>query len=153
MDEEGGDAPCWAHLFDAETGDVSCSESGEVIAAASLVADLPAIARSLTQSGTAWTLKSDDLNANLLVLNEGGRSSQHVNELLDVLIIGISGSGFVTIDGEASKLGAGGVILAPKGSRRSIRAVGEQFAYLTCHRRRGGLWPTPSAQPGDGSHR
>ncbi len=141
MHEEGCDAPCWAHLFDEETGDVSCSESGEMIATASDVADLPAIAASLSSSGTAWTLRSNDLNANLLVLNPGGRSPEHVNERLDVLIIGISGGGVVTIDGQPHNLGAGGAILAPKGSSRSIRALGEPFAYLACHQKRGGLWP------------
>jgi hypothetical protein len=33
----------------------------------------------------------------------------------------------------------------PKGSRRGIRAASDRFAYLTCHGRRAGLWPTPRA--------
>ncbi|HZG67709.1 MAG TPA: hypothetical protein VEZ12_13250 [Herpetosiphonaceae bacterium] len=38
-------------------------------------------------------------------------------------------------------------MLIPKGSERSIRCVGEQFAYLSVHRRRRGLWPTLHGQP------
>ena len=143
MFEEGGDPACWAHLFDEETGETNCAASGETIAdEPSHGVDLPLLAAGLTHSGTAWTLKSDDLNANLLVLNPGGRSSEYVNETLDVLIIGITGSGVVTIDGDAVPVGPGGAVLAPKGSSRSIRALDQQFAYLTCHRKRGGLWPT-----------
>lgn len=141
---DGGDPPCWAHLMDEESGAETCSGSGAV--------DLLALAQAFGHSGTAWTLKSDDLNANLLVLNDGGRSSEHVNELLDVLIVGISGSGIVSIDSEENQLSAGGVMLAPRGSSRSIRAVGGPFAYLTVHRRRGVLWPSPSVKPGDSLH-
>jgi len=141
---DGGDPPCWAHLMDEESGEETCVGNG--------AADLPALAQAFGHSGTAWTLKSDDLNANLLVLNDGGRSSEHVNELLDVLIVGISGSGIVSIDSEENQLSVGGVMLALKGSIRSVRAVGGPFAYLTVHRRRGGLWPSPSVKPGDSLH-
>jgi mannose-6-phosphate isomerase-like protein (cupin superfamily) len=146
MFEEGGDPACWAHLFDEESGETTCAATGETVAGdPNRGVDLPSLAVGFTHSGTAWTLKSDDLNANLLVLNPGGRSSEYVNETLDVLIIAISGAGVVTIDGDTVNVGPGHAVLAPKGSNRSIRALDHQFAYLTCHRKRGGLWPTIGA--------
>lgn len=148
MSEEGGDPACWAHLFDEESGEMACAATGETVARQPGQGfDLPALAAAHSTSGTAWTLESDDLNANLLVLNPGGRSSEYVNETLDVLLIGISGLGVITIDGEATNVGPGHAILAPKGSNRSIRALDHSFAYLTCHRKRGGLWPSPTGRP------
>ena len=137
----GGDAPCWAHLFDDDIGETHRTQTGDTSATGSGVADLPAIAASLAVSGTAWTLSSDDLNATLLVLNAGGRSSEYVNESLEVLVIGVLGTGIVVIDGHRHDLRPGQAILVPKGSARSFRARAETFAYLSCHQKRGGLWP------------
>jgi quercetin dioxygenase-like cupin family protein len=67
---------------------------------------------------------------------------EHLNDELDVLLVGIAGAGVVTIDGQPHPLAAGQAVMVPKGARRSIRAYAERFAYLTCHRRRAGLWPT-----------
>lgn len=106
--------------------------------------NLQAIAASFSGSGPAWTLASDDLNVNLIVLRHGASVPEHVNDALDVLLVGVEGDGTVTIDDRAFVFGAGRAILVPKGARRGVRATGLRLAYLTCHRRRGGLWPSPA---------
>jgi mannose-6-phosphate isomerase-like protein (cupin superfamily) len=127
-DQCGGDAPCWAHLFeDPEEGDA---------------VDLATIALSATGRGPAWSQRSDDLDMNLLVFGMGEGVDEHVNDELDVLLVGVAGAGVVTIDGTPHPLAAGQAVVVPKGTRRGIRGYAERFAYLTCHRRRAGLWPT-----------
>ncbi len=125
IDDEGGDAACWAHLFEGVQG-----------------ADLGAVASSTAVRGPAWRLTDADLNANLLVFDTGQGIEAHVNHAIDVLIVGVAGSGSVVMDGTTYPLSAGRVVLAPKGSERSILAESDRFAYLTVHRARGGLIPT-----------
>jgi quercetin dioxygenase-like cupin family protein len=133
---EGGDAACWAHMFeqDADASSAGTSTPG--------VVSLPEIAEAVRRSGPAWTGASDDLNVNLLVFTPGDGVGEHVNAEVDVLMIGISGSGTLTIDGMERSFHTGDAVLIPKGARRGTRAGDEPFAYLTCHRRRSGLWPT-----------
>jgi len=88
--------------------------------------------------GVLWTLQeSEDLNANLVRLDPGRGIGEHANDEVDVLLLGVSGSGAVLVDGEEHALEAGRLVFVPKGSRRSIRSASEGFAYLTVHRRRG----------------
>ena len=131
-DECGGDPPCWAHLFEDEG--TSSSEATAV--------NLPRLAGELAGRGAGWTRQSDDLNLNLLNFSEGEGVQEHVNREVDVLLIGVAGAGIVTVDGEPRPIREGMLLLVPKGARRSTRALSERFAYLTCHRKRAGLWPT-----------
>jgi quercetin dioxygenase-like cupin family protein len=133
---EGGDAACWAHMFEQEP-----EEQAAEPAAPKLV-DLMGTAKAATRSGPAWTGVSDDLNVNLLVFQPGEGVAEHVNAEVDVLVIGIRGVGIIAVDGVEHPLRAGGAILIPKGARRGTQAGDEALAYLTCHRRRAGLWPT-----------
>jgi quercetin dioxygenase-like cupin family protein len=64
---------------------------------------------------------------------------EHVNEEVDVLVVGVSGSGIVAVDGYEHHLRVGTVAFIPKGARRSTRSESGDFAYLTVHRRRGPL--------------
>jgi quercetin dioxygenase-like cupin family protein len=105
------------------------------------VVDLPAIARAADRR-VAWSGASDDLHLNLVVLAPGDAIEGHVNAEVDVLLVGIDGTGTVDIDEELRTLGPGQAIVIPKGTRRAIAGTGERFAYLSCHRRRGGLMPT-----------
>ncbi len=92
------------------------------------------------RSGVIWTLKaSSDLNANLVRFGTGQGVEAHVNDEVDVLVMGISGSGFVEVDDEEQALGAGTLVFVPKGTRRSTRSATTDFAYLTVHGRRGPL--------------
>src|SRR5688572_32531361 len=109
--------------------------------------DLGALARAANVPGAAWTNQSDDLNANLLVFRSGEGVDAHVNVEVDVLLIGIAGEGIVEIDGVSNELRPGLALVIPKGARRGTRALSDHFAYLTCHRRRGGLWPSRRPRP------
>lgn len=129
----GGDPPCWAHLFGEDCGD----QSGGAV-------DLLAITLAATTRGPAWTTQSDDFNINLLVFAAEEGVAEHINTELDILIVGVAGEGLVTVNGEPHVLRAGHLIIAPKGSVRSTRAISERFAYLSCRRRRPGLTPTLS---------
>ena len=103
--------------------------------------NLHEIAGSSTgMAGVIWTLQGGaDLNVNL-VRFEGGRGvGEHVNDEVDVLVVGISGSGTVSVDGEAYPVSNGTVVLVPRGAARSTLAVSEGFSYLSLHRRRGPL--------------
>jgi quercetin dioxygenase-like cupin family protein len=136
----GGDPPCWAHLFDE-------AEQHGSDAAGAVPVDLPAVARAGSGHGPVWSHRSDDLDANLLVFGASDGVAEHRNTEVDVLLVGVEGEGEVTVDGQPHPLAPGQAILVPKGARRGSRAVGGRFAYLTCHRRRAGLWPTPANRP------
>ena len=90
--------------------------------------------------GVIWTLeRSGDLNANLVRFDAGGGVGEHVNEDVDVLFVGMAGSGSVRVSGEEHVLSAGALVFVPRGVRRSTSASTDGFAYLTVHRRRGPL--------------
>jgi quercetin dioxygenase-like cupin family protein len=89
-------------------------------------------------AGAIWTLEQGgDLNANLVRFPAGGGVGEHVDEEVDVLVVGVSGAGVVEVDGQEHPLRAGTVAFVPKGARRSTRSGSGDFAYLTVHRRRG----------------
>ncbi len=90
--------------------------------------------------GVIWTLEgSGDLNANLVRFDTGGGVGEHTNDEVDVLFVGVTGSGFVFVEGEGRALSAGTLVFVPKGAGRSTRAGSDGFSYLTVHRRRGPL--------------
>jgi quercetin dioxygenase-like cupin family protein len=100
------------------------------------------------RAGVVWTLEQgDDLNVNLVRFPAGRGAGEHVNEEIDVLVVGVSGSGVVAVDGYEHHLRAGTVAFVPKGARRSTRSESEDFAYLTVHRRRGPLQIGSLAEP------
>ncbi len=103
--------------------------------------DLGESAGSATgREGVVWTLEgSIDLNANLVRFEAGGGVGEHVNDEVDVLIVGVSGSGSVRVGGEEHPVSDGVLVFVPRGAWRSTRAASEGFAYLSIHRRRGPL--------------
>lgn len=103
--------------------------------------NLVEIAGSATgREGVVWTLEgSGDLNANLVRFEAGGGVGEHVDAEVDVLILGVSGSGLVNVDGEEHSLSSGVMVFVPRGARRSTRAASEGLAYLSVHRLRGPL--------------
>lgn len=133
---EGGDAACWAHLFDEAAG-VSAPPVSGVVAV-----DVAAFAAA---AGVAvpWSTQSADLNVNLLVFAAGDGVAPHINGEVDVLLIGVGGEGEVVVRGERFPLHPGRVVLVPKGQERATVASSERFAYLSCHRARKGLMPAP----------
>jgi quercetin dioxygenase-like cupin family protein len=103
--------------------------------------NLGEVAESATgREGVVWTLRgSGDLNANLVRFGAGGGVGEHINDEVDVLIVGVSGYGLVRVGGEEYPVTDGIVVFVPRGVRRSTRATSEGFAYLSVHRRRGPL--------------
>lgn len=105
------------------------------------IVDLLALARDGGERKPAWSQRTDDLSVNLIVLAAGGDIPEHTNAEVDVLLIGIDGEGAVEVEREPGSMRAGQAMIIPKGTRRSIRCTTDRFAYLSCHRDRGGLWP------------
>jgi quercetin dioxygenase-like cupin family protein len=106
-----------------------------------LPADLEALAASAVgRENVIWSLGAgEDLNANLVRFGVGRGVGDHANDEVDVVFVGVSGTGFVEVDSREHALGAGKLIFVPKGARRSTRSASEDFAYLTVHGRRGPL--------------
>ena len=128
----GGDAPCWAHLFD-EHDDDGATRDGS-----SLVVDLGDSPRG--PEGAIWSLPhGGDLDANLVRLDPGSEIGAHVNDDVDVLVFVRSGTGNLAVDGRERRLDADHLALIPKGSLRSIVAGPEGMTYLSVHRMRSPL--------------
>jgi quercetin dioxygenase-like cupin family protein len=103
---------------------------------------------ALTQiAGAVWSLGSADLNINLMRFADGDGVESHVNAELDVLVVVVAGEGVLDVDGRQERLRPGTLAFIPKGAQRAIHAGAGDFAYLTCHRRRPGLMPTPRREP------
>jgi quercetin dioxygenase-like cupin family protein len=86
--------------------------------------------------GPLWGAETEDLNATLLAWPGGGGTSEHVNSERDVLVVVLSGSAIVTVDGEALPLDAGKAVVIEKGRERKIAAGPEGVRYLSVHVRR-----------------
>lgn len=110
------------------------------------VVPLSTLAREATASGAIWSHAGDDLNVNLVRLAAGEGVGEHVNDEVEVLLVGIAGAGSVAVDGQVRNLRAGEALIVPRGARRAIQGAGPHFAYLTCHRRRDRLWPRRAAR-------
>lgn len=111
--------------------------------AADILIDLPALSHAATGNGPLWGCALDDLNLTLLSWESGGQVAPHVNSELDVVFIGVAGEGEVTINNQIFTLSPGKVLLIAKGSECAVRALNGKFSYLSVHRRRAGLMPTP----------
>jgi mannose-6-phosphate isomerase-like protein (cupin superfamily) len=98
------------------------------------MADLVAVDRS-GPDGVVWSLPpGGDLNANLVRLTAGAAIGSHVNEEVDVLLVGIDGAGAVTVDSATFDLHRGTVVAVPRYARRHIAADStSELVYLTVH--------------------
>lgn len=138
MTDEGGEAACWAHLFDDD------SSSGEAVDLA------PLLAAAHDADGVQWSLAdSADLNVNLVRLGAGGTIARHVNAEVDVAVIVLAGTGTLHVDRVTHALAPQVVAHIPKGAARAIQAGPDGLAYLTVHRRRGALGIAPRAARGE----
>lgn len=132
--DEGGDPPCWAHLFD---DDPSPSAPGG--GTAPVVVDLGAT-DTCGRSGVVWSLPHGvDLDANLVHLDPAGTIGSHVNDEVDVLISVVAGRGELVVDDETVELRGDVLAMIPKGSSRQVRAGADGITYLSIHSRRGPL--------------
>lgn len=110
------------------------------------VVDLPRLAARAKNQRIAWTSTSQDLNVNLIVLQRDERIETHRNDEVDVLIVGIDGTGEISIDGATARITPDTAIIVPLGAERGLLALTSSFAYLTCHRQRKQLWPTTQSR-------
>jgi mannose-6-phosphate isomerase-like protein (cupin superfamily) len=81
--------------------------------------DAGAAVDTLSPQGTGllWGAETDDLNATLLAWPPGSGPSEHVNSERDLLLVVLSGSATVKVDGEARAIAAGQAIVIEKGQR------------------------------------
>jgi len=108
-----------------------------VESAACRVVDLARVASAERGLGVVWTQEEgEDLNANLVRLEAGEGVGVHRNGEVDVVFVGVSGSGAVVVNGEEYPLEPGRLVYVPKGSLRATRSGSGEFAYPTVHRRR-----------------
>ena len=105
------------------------------------IVDLNGIAMQVGESaGAIWTLReSEDMNVNLVRFPVGSGVEEHLNDEVDVLILGVSGEGEVVIEGREHALSTGVLVFVPKGARRSTLGKSGHFVYLSIHRRRRGV--------------
>jgi quercetin dioxygenase-like cupin family protein len=73
---------------------------------------------------------------------------EHVNAERDVVVVVVSGSLELELDGERRRVAAGEVAVVEKGHRRRLTAGPEGVRYVTVHRRRPGLTIAPLADRG-----
>ncbi|MFD9606825.1 cupin domain-containing protein [Streptomyces sp. NPDC057908] len=99
--------------------------------------------------GALWQLAEQgrELDANLVRLPPGAEVAEHQEDVLDVLLVVIAGSGRVVAGGDALNLTPTGVVWLPRTSRRALAAGPDGLAYLTVHRRRPGLTIKSSVAP------
>jgi len=95
-------------------------------------------------TGPLWGAETDDLNATLLAWPPGSGPSEHVNSERDLLLVVLSGSATVKVEGEARAIAAGQAIVIEKGSARRITAGPEGVRYLSVHARRPPLQICPA---------
>ncbi len=101
-------------------------------------------------SGPQWAHECEDLDLTLLSWEPGQRIEPHLNNEVEGVLIGVAGTGVVTVNGAAQELRPGVALLIPKGCERAIEGTVERFSYLSIHRRRRSLMPTFGGQPSPG---
>lgn len=104
--------------------------------------DLAALARDHRGPVPLWTEQCADMHVNVLSFEPGASVAEHVNAELDVVLVGVSGTGVVQVDGLDYPLLPSHAMMIPKGACRAIVAGERGLSYLSCHRRRTMLWPT-----------
>jgi mannose-6-phosphate isomerase-like protein (cupin superfamily) len=120
--------------------------------AAGRAVDLAWVASAERGPGVVWTQEgSEDLNANLVRFEAGEGVGIHANDEVDVVFVGVSGSGTVVVEGEKFALEPGRMVFVPKGCLRATRSAFSEFAYLTVHRRRGPVRLAPRGGTGYGT--
>ena len=112
-----------------------------------LCVDLLEKCGAASHSGPQWAHESEDLDATLLSWENGRRIEAHVNNEVDVVMIGVEGEGRVAVNGEINEVRPGVALLIPKGCERAIESASQRFSYLSVHRRRRGLMPTLGGKP------
>lgn len=88
-----------------------------------------------------WSINTDDLQMNVVVLRSGEEISSHTNDVLDVIMTCLRGTGTLVINKQNIAMAPLSIVRIPLGSTRRIVAGPEGITYTTTHRRRSGLMP------------
>ncbi|MFF4578851.1 hypothetical protein ACFY15_10695 [Streptomyces sp. NPDC001373] len=93
------------------------------------------------QSGALWRLRGADrqLDANLVRHLPGAGGALYTEDAVDVMMVVLSGTGILTLDGSQSHLAPGFLGLLPRGATRALLAGPKGLVVLTVHRRRQGM--------------
>jgi quercetin dioxygenase-like cupin family protein len=118
--------------------------AGEEEAVPRILGDIAALTdTSPDAGGVLWKLTESgrQLDANVVRLPPGRHVAPHAEPDLDVLLLVVSGDGFVAggPDGEKQSLTTGALLWLPHGSTRSLTAGDDGLVCLTVHRRRPGM--------------
>lgn len=97
-------------------------------------ADLAALADGAAP-GSAWQAEAGELRARLIVLEPDGELPGHANREVDLVLVGVSGSGVLTLEGDEIPVGAGVAVLVARGAHRRIGAGPDGLSLLAVHRR------------------
>ena len=89
-------------------------------------------------NGPVWGAETEELNATKLVWPAGKQIAEHVADR-DVAYVVLTGSLTLTVDDVANELLPGHVLIVERGARRALASGPDGVAYVTVHRRRGGL--------------
>ena len=130
---EGGESACFAHLLTPT----------DTIAPIAIAAILGAT----DGTGPIWSHRATDLDLNVVSITPAKPILPHTNAERDVLLVGLEGTGTITISDAASPFGAGMLVVVPKGAVRSVVASTPRMAWLTCHTHRPHLFPTIGPRP------
>lgn len=99
-------------------------------------ADLVDLVESRRDSGSLWSAECEDLDCTFVAWQAGQGVVEHVNSEVDVIMVVISGSGKLSVNGEPIELKRGKVVVVHKAARREIEAAEDGLAYLNVHKRR-----------------
>lgn len=109
------------------------------------VVDLLTLLAGASGRGVLWSFEQGaGININLARLDRGDEVGEHVNDAVDVALVGLVGKGLVTINGETRPLVADSLLIVPSGARRQLDAPDEPFGYLSIHAERHGLAVRPA---------
>jgi mannose-6-phosphate isomerase-like protein (cupin superfamily) len=91
--------------------------------------------------GSVFALECADLDCNLVYWCDGEGVPAHAEDDRDVVGIVLHGEGILHMDGVDYNLRPGQFFLIPKRVVRALHSTGDDFVYLTVHRRRDPLMP------------
>jgi quercetin dioxygenase-like cupin family protein len=86
--------------------------------------------------GVQWGIETRDLDVNLVHLDPLSRVETHLNLEVDVVILGLEGTGWIWLGADEHRLDPQVLAVAPRGITRSIAAGRDGLTYVTLHRRR-----------------
>ncbi|MEU6486505.1 cupin domain-containing protein [Streptomyces sp. NPDC046887] len=108
------------------------------------------------RSGALWRLgrRNRQLDANVVRVPPGAPVGEHVESQVDVLLVVVSGTGALVVDGVRREASRGAVVYLPRGARRAMEPGPEGIVFITAHRRRAGLriGRTRPAGTGEAAH-